>query len=71
MSLATKVGTIIGTAAAYVVHYTNNVATLLIIVGVLYANKEDIQKFAVKHSLNKSSPDAIQDNLLECLEYMD
>jgi len=37
------------------------------IVTLIYSNRSKIQDFAVKHALDKSSPDAIQDNLLECL----
>ena len=36
-----------------------------------YTHGKEIQKFAVKHALNKNSPNAIQDNLLECLEFID
>lgn len=71
MSLASKVGTVIGTATAYAVHYMGKGATPLGVVGVVYAHRNDIQRFAVKHSLNKNYPDAVQDNLLECLEYID
>ena len=46
-------------------------ATPLDVVSIVYAHREDIQKFAVKDSLNKSSPDAVQNNLLEYLEYID
>ena len=71
MSLASKVGTIIGTATAYVVHYMGKGATPLGVVSIVYAHRNDIQRFAVKHSLNKNYPDAVQDNLLECLDYID
>ena len=71
MSLASKVGTVIGTATAYAVHYMKKGATPLGVVGIVYSNRKEIQRFAVKHSLNKNYPDAVQDNLLECLEYID
>lgn len=73
MSLASKVGTVIGTAIAYVVHYMGKgtTATPLGVVSIVYTHRKDIQKFAVKHSLNKDCPDAVQNNLLECLEYID
>jgi hypothetical protein len=71
MSLASKVGTVIGTATAYVVHYMGKGATPLGVVSIVYAHRKDIQRFAVKHSLNKDYPDAVQNNLLECLEYID
>jgi len=71
MSLASKVGTVIGTATAYAVHYMGKGATPLGVVSIVYAHRNDIQRFAVKHSLNKNYPDAVQDNLLECLEYID
>jgi hypothetical protein len=71
MSLASKVGTGIGTATAYVVHYMRKGATPLGVVSVVYAHRKEIQKFAVKHSLNKDCQDAVQNNLLECLEYID
>ena len=71
MSLASKVDTAIGTATAYVVHYMSKGATPSGVVSIVYANRKEIQKFAVKHSIDKSHPDAIQNNLLECLEYID
>ena len=71
MSLASKVGTVIGTATAYVVHYMGKGATPLGVVSIVYTHRKDIQKFAVKHSLKKDCPDAVQNNLLECLEYID
>ena len=71
MSLASKVGTLVGTATAYAVHYMGKVATPLGVVSILYNNRKEIQKFAVKHALNKDSPDAVENNLLECLEYID
>jgi hypothetical protein len=75
MSLASKVGTVIGTATAYVVHYMGKGATPLGVVSgvvsLVYTHRKDIQRFAVKHSLNKNYADAVQDNLLECLEYID
>ena len=71
MSLASKIGTAIGTGTAYVVHYMGKTATPLGVVGTIYANRSKIQQFAVKHSLDRSSPDAIQNNLLKCLEYID
>jgi hypothetical protein len=46
-------------------------ATPLGVVSIVYAHRKDIQRFAVKHSLNKDYPDAVQNNLLECLEYID
>lgn len=71
MSLASKIGTVIGTGAAYVVHYMGKSSTPVGIVTLIYSNRHKIQDFAVKHALDKSSPDAIQDNLLECLQYID
>lgn len=71
MSLASKIGTAIGTGTAYVVHYMGKGASPLGVVSVVYAHRKDIQTFALKHSLNKSHPEAIQNNLLECLEYID
>ena len=71
MSLATKLGTIVGTSTAYVVHYMNKGATPLGLVSLLYTHRQYIQKFAVKHALNKDAHDAVQNNLLECLEYID
>lgn len=67
MSIASQIGTMIGTGTAYAVHYLQKGSTPL---GVS-SNRNQIQKFAVKHALDKSSPDAIQDNLLKCFEYMD
>ena len=71
MSLASKVGNVIGTATAYVVHYMGKGATPLGVISTVYAHRNDIQRFAVEHSLNKDDPDAVQNNLLECLEYID
>lgn len=71
MSLASKIGTVIGTGTAYVVHYMGKSSTPLGIVTIIYANRSKIQDFAVKHALDRSSPDAIQDNLFECLQYID
>jgi len=71
MSLPSKIGTVIGTATAYVVHYMRKGATPLAVVNAAYIHRKEIQKFAVKHALNKSHPEAIQNNLLECLEYID
>lgn len=71
MSLASKIGTLIGTATAYAVHYTGKGVTPLGVVSIVYAHRKDIQRFAVKHSLNKNYPEAVQNNLLECLEYID
>ena len=71
MSLASKIGTVVGTVAAYAVHYMGKSSTPIGIVSIVYANRKEIQKFAMKHSLNKNYPDAVQNNLLECLEYID
>lgn len=71
MSLAGKVGTAIGTAAAYAVYYTRKGSTPIGLVTLAYAHRKEIQTFAVKHSINKSSPDAVQENLFKCLEYID
>jgi len=67
MSLASK----IGTATAYVVYYMGKGATPLGVVGIVYAHRKEIQKFAIQHSLTKDCPDSVQNNLLECLEYID
>ena len=45
--------------------------TPLGVTSIVYAHKKDIQKFALKHFLNKNYPDAVQKDLLECLEYID
>lgn len=71
MSLASKIGTVIGTGTAYVVHFMGKSASPIGIVTIIYSNKSKIQDFAVKHALDRSSPNAIQDNLLECLQYID
>ena len=71
MSLASKAGTVVGTATAYVIHYLETGVTPLGVVSLLFVHRNDIQKFAVEHSLNKNNPDAVQDNLLECLTYID
>ena len=72
MSLASKIGTVIGTGAAYVVHYMHYIgksSTPVGIATIIYSNRSKIQDFAVKHALDRSSPDAIQDNLLECFQH--
>lgn len=71
MSLASQLGTLVGTGTAYLVHYTEKGTTPLSVGLLIYSNRQEIQKFAVKHALDKTKPDAIQDNLLECLEYID
>lgn len=71
MSIASKLGTVVGTATAYVVHYMGKGATPIGIVTIIYTHRKDIQSFALKHSLKKDYPDAVQDNLLKCLEYID
>lgn len=78
MSLISQIGTAIGTATAYIVHYGAKSPTPVGIVGIvaiMYSNRgkigNKIQDFAIKHALDKSSPNAIQDNLLECLQYID
>ena len=71
MSLASKIGTVIGTGTAYVVHFMGKSSGPIGIVTIIYSNKSKIQDFAVKHALDRSSPNAIQDNLLECLQYID
>jgi hypothetical protein len=71
MSIASKIGTIVGTTAAYAVHYAGKISTPLGVLSMVYANKKEIKEFAVKHALDKNSPDAVQNNLLECLEYID
>ena len=73
MSIASKIGTVVGTATAYIVHYMGKGATPtpLVVVSIVYAHKNDITRFAMEHSLNKDDPDAVQNNLLECLEYLD
>jgi hypothetical protein len=71
MSIASNLGTALGTATAYIVHYMGKTPTPIAIVGAVYTNRHTIRKFAVKHALDKSCPDAIQNNLLDCLEYIE
>jgi len=71
MGVASKIKTVVGTGAAYVVHCMGKDSSPAIIVSIIDSNRTKIQKFAFKHALDKSSPDAIQDNLMECLEYID
>ena len=71
MSLASKIGTVIGTGTAYAVHFMGKSSSPIGIVTIIYSYKSEIQDFAVKHALDRSSPNAIQDNLLECLQYID
>jgi hypothetical protein len=68
MSFASKLGTLVDTGTAYVVHYMGKSSTPVTIVALIYSNRSKIQEFAVKDALDRSSPDAIQNNLLECLE---
>ncbi len=51
--------------------YMGKRATPLGVASILYAHRDEIQKFAVEHSLKKDDPDAVQNNLLECLTYID
>lgn len=53
------------------VHYMRKTFTPLGVVSIIYANRSKIQKFVVKYVLDKDSPDAVQNNLLKCLEYID
>ncbi len=71
MSLASKAGTIVGTVTAYALHYVEKGVTPLGLVSMVYVHRKEIQSFAVNHSLKKDYPDAVQDNLLECLQYID
>lgn len=74
MTLATDIGTAIGTTVAYIVHYSTQVrkvTTPIDIASLAYTYRKDIQRIAVNHALDKSSPDAVQDNLFECLQYID
>jgi len=71
MSTATKIGTVIGTTTAYIVHYISKGATPLSLVTVVYTHRKELGRFAVKHSLDKNKPDAIENNLFKCLEYID
>jgi hypothetical protein len=67
MSLASKIGTVIGTATAYVIHYMGKGSTPLGLATIVYSKIGKIQDFAI---LDRSTPDAIQDNLFECLQYI-
>lgn len=71
MTIAKKVGKTVGTGLAYAVHYMGKTSSPAAVIGLVYANRDKIKKFAVKHALDKSSSSAIQDNLLECLQYID
>ena len=71
MSVASKIGTVIGTGTAYAVHYLGKGSSGLSLAALIYTNRNKIQEFAVKHALDTSSPDAVQDNLLKCLEYIE
>lgn len=71
MSLASKVGTIVGTATAYAVHYMKRGTTSIGVISLVYTHRNDIKRFATKHALNTNEEDAIQNNLLKCLEYID
>jgi hypothetical protein len=71
MTLALKAGKIVGTGTAYAVHFLSKGSTPIGIATVIYAHRKDIQKFAIKHALDKKAPDAVQNNLLNCLEYIE
>lgn len=71
MSLASKLGTMIGTGTAYDVHYMKQGSTSIGIISIAYSDRDDIKRFAVKHALDKTEEDAVQNNLLKCLEYID
>lgn len=71
MSLASKVGTMIGTGTAYAVHYMRQGTTSIGLISLVYTHRNEITRFATKHALNKDEEDAVQNNLLKCLEYID
>ena len=71
MSIATKIGTLIGTSTAYTVHYMEKGSSPVVLVSIAYANKDKICKFAAEHSLIDKSDEGISNNLLECLQYID
>ena len=62
MSLASKVGPVIGTAIDYAVQYVGKASIPLSVISMMYTNRKKIQKFAVKHSFNKNSYDTVQNN---------
>jgi hypothetical protein len=48
MSFASKLGTLVDTGTAYVVHYMGKSSTPVTIVALIYSNRSKIQEFAVK-----------------------
>lgn len=59
MSLASKVGPVIGTAIDYAVQYVGKASIPLSVISMVYTNRKKIKKFAVKHSLNKNSSNTV------------
>ena len=41
------------------------------VISLVYTYRKDLQKFAVKHFLNKNYSSAVQNNFLKCLDYID
>lgn len=71
MSLASKLGTIVGTAVAYTVHYYGTSSCSASVIGIVYTYRHEIQNIASAHALDRNEPEGVQNNLLNCLEYID
>ena len=71
MSLASRIGTAIGTATAYVVHYMGKGVTPIGVISVVYSRRHAIQKIATRFASDTTSPDVVENNLMDCLEYID
>jgi hypothetical protein len=71
MGLASKLGSGVGTATAYFVHYASKGSTPVGLITLAYHHRKEIQQFAVRHALDKNDPNAVQDNLFKCLDYID
>jgi hypothetical protein len=75
MSLASNLGTLVGTGVAYIVHYYGTSSCSASFIGIVYTYrheiKNEIQNIASAHALDTNEPEAVQNNLLNCLEYID
>lgn len=71
MSIATKIGTVLGTTTAYIVHYGSKCSTPLGVASLVFVHRDEIVQFASNHALEDKSDEAISDNLFKCLEFID
>ena len=71
MSLAKKLGTGVGIIAAETIWLCETGFKLGIGYYVGRTSIDTLTEIAAQHTINSEDPDAVSDNLLECLEYID